>query len=69
MVVGLGHYYHDGNFYRWHDNSWMISAHVSGPWLIVPDYRVPRKLFKSKSRFKPKQKLKGKGKFKARRYW
>jgi len=69
VVADLGYYFHNDRFYRWHDNGWQISAHFRGPWQVVADYRVPPKLFKSKTRFKTKNKFKGKGKFKTKGYW
>ena len=69
LVVGLGYYFHNNSFYRWHDNAWQISTNARGPWRGVADHRVPTQLFKSKVRLKSKGKLKGKGKFKSKAYW
>lgn len=66
VVAGLGYYFFSEKFYRWRNNAWQISVNIDGPWNLVDDYRVPRRLFKSKVKYKRKYKDKRKGRARGR---
>ena len=66
VVAGLGHYFYNDKFYRWHDGVWQISVHARGPWHGADDHEVPRRLFKSRGRGKDKGKYKDKGRGRGR---
>ena len=66
VVAGLGHYFHGGKFYRWHNDIWQVSTHAHGGWHRVDDYAVPRRLFKSKGKGKYKDKGRGRGRGRGR---
>ena len=43
-----GHYFYKDQFYRLHDGQWQVSVHFQGPWNMIPDSKLPKKLHKHK---------------------
>ncbi len=43
-----GHYFYKDQFYRLHDGQWQVSVSFGGPWNVILDSKLPKKLHKHK---------------------
>lgn len=46
VVAGLGSYFYNDRFYRWHGGYWQYSARPRGPWHRAAERSVPRRLYR-----------------------
>ena len=42
--IGADIFFYSGNWYRLHQGRWFSAGSYNGPWIYVPDPRVPRAL-------------------------